>query len=48
MLDDLQEFDTDPVLIDHEAEEWDEEDLGLDWSEADEQTVVDELISRKL
>jgi len=28
-----------------EAEDWDEEDLGLDWNEADAQSVVREIVS---
>ena len=30
--------------LDEEAEDWDEETLGLDWSEADAQTLVREVI----
>ena len=41
------EPDTDTAVLDEEAEGWDEETLGLDWNEADDQTVVEELISRK-
>jgi hypothetical protein len=30
---------------DVEAEDWDEEDLGLDWNEADARSVVREVVS---
>jgi hypothetical protein len=30
--------------IDEEAEDWDEETLGLDWNEADAQTLVRDVI----
>jgi len=42
--DDLLDFDTDPVVTDQEAEDWDEETLGLDWNEADAQSVLSEVI----
>jgi hypothetical protein len=41
---DLEDFDTDTAVIGEEADQWDEETLGLDWSDADAQTVVDEFI----
>jgi hypothetical protein len=45
-LDDLQddtlEFEDD--IDGDEADEWDEETLGLDWNEADEQTLVRDVI----
>jgi hypothetical protein len=42
---DLDEMLDEPELEfeDDEAEDWDEETLGLDWNEADERTVVREL-----
>jgi hypothetical protein len=35
-------FEDDPEL-DGEAEDWDEETLGLDWDESDMQSVAHEL-----
>jgi hypothetical protein len=42
---DLDEMLDEPELEldDDEAEDWDEETLGLDWNETDERTVVREL-----
>jgi hypothetical protein len=40
--DDALEFDDD--LDGDEADEWDEETLGLDWNEADAQRVVQDVI----
>jgi hypothetical protein len=42
--DDLQDIEADPVVFDEEAEDWDEETLGLDWNEAEAQNVVREVI----
>ena len=44
MEDDLQDLEPDPGELDEEAEDWDEETLGLDWNEADTQTVVREVV----
>ncbi len=41
---DLEDFEADPAFAGEEAEEWDEETLGLDWSEADTQSIVSEVI----
>ncbi|HEX7248880.1 MAG TPA: hypothetical protein VF262_00700 [Burkholderiales bacterium] len=43
---DLDEMLDEPELDldDDEAADWDEEALGLDWNEADERTVVREVI----
>ena len=43
-LEDLEDYEADPEVLDEEAEEWDEETLGLDWNEADAQNVVREVI----
>jgi hypothetical protein len=42
---DLDEMLDEPELDldDEEAEDWDEEALGLDWNEADERTLVREV-----
>ena len=44
----LQEYETDAVEFDDdvedEAEDWDEETLGLDWNEADAVSVVREVV----
>jgi hypothetical protein len=44
----LQEFEPDQVEFDddveEEAEDWDEETLGLDWNEADAQSLVREVV----
>ncbi len=42
----LQEFEPDQIEFDddEEAEEWDEETLGLDWNEADAQSLVREVV----
>ncbi|HYG66747.1 MAG TPA: hypothetical protein VD838_03780 [Anaeromyxobacteraceae bacterium] len=49
----LQDIDPDLDALDDEDErweqsvdggDWDEETLGLDWSDADEQSLVDEVI----
>ena len=33
----------DPVLQDEQVEAWDEEDLGLDWDEAEFQRIASQL-----
>jgi hypothetical protein len=47
---DLDEMLDEPELDldDEEAEDWDEEALGLDWNEADERTLVREVIHGEL
>jgi len=44
----LQEFEPEQVELDddveEEAEDWDEETLGLDWNEADALNVVREVV----
>jgi glycerol-3-phosphate cytidylyltransferase-like family protein len=45
----LQEYETDAVEFDDdiaedEAEDWDEETLGLDWNEADAVSVLREVV----
>jgi hypothetical protein len=44
----LQEFEPETVEfdddVDDEAEDWDEETLGLDWNEADAVNVVREVV----
>ena len=43
-LEDAYEPDSEDELpLDQEAEEWDEETLGLDWSESDVQEVAREI-----
>ena len=44
MGDDLEEYEADVETLDEEAEDWDEETLGLDWNEADAQRVVRDVI----
>jgi len=45
----LQEYETDAVefdddIVEDEAEDWDEETLGLDWNEADAVSLVREVV----
>jgi len=44
----LQEFEPEPVEfdddVDEEAEDWDEETLGLDWNETEALNVVREVV----
>ncbi len=44
----LQEFEPDQIEfdddVDEEAEDWDEETLGLDWNETDALSVVREVV----
>jgi hypothetical protein len=42
LMQDYEEPDT--LDWDDEAEDWDEETLGLDWNEADAQSLVREVI----
>jgi hypothetical protein len=44
-LDDVYGPDLDEFPLEQEAEDWDEEALGLDWQEAEEQEVLQEVIS---
>ena len=44
MGDDLEEYEADVETLDEEAEDWDEETLGLDWNEADAVSVVREVV----
>jgi hypothetical protein len=41
-LDELENYE--PETLDEGAEDWDEETLGLDFNEADAQTLVREVI----
>jgi hypothetical protein len=43
-LEDLEDYEADPETVGEEAEDWDEETLGLDWNEAEAQNVVREVI----
>ena len=43
--DDMPELDDD--LDADQADEWDEETLGLDWNEADAQTLVRDVVSQR-
>ena len=43
-LEDLEDFEAEPEFADEEAEEWDEETLGLDWNESEAQSVVRDVI----
>jgi hypothetical protein len=43
-LDELESYEAEPEVLDDGAEDWDEETLGLDFNEADEQTLVREVI----
>jgi hypothetical protein len=44
-LDDVYGPDLDEFPLEQEAEDWDEETLGLDWQETEEQEVLQEVIS---
>ena len=39
----MQDYEPD-LDLDEEAEDWDEETLGLEWNEADAQSLVREVI----
>jgi hypothetical protein len=43
-LDELDSYEAEPDLLDEGAADWDEETLGLDFNEADAQTLVREVI----
>jgi hypothetical protein len=43
-LDELENYDAEPDTVDEGAEDWDEETLGLDFNEADAQTLLREVI----
>jgi hypothetical protein len=43
-VEDLEDYEADVATLDEEAEDWDEETLGLDWNEADAQTVFRDVI----
>lgn len=43
-LDDLEDDDADTEILDEGAEGWDEETLGLDFNEADAQSLLREVI----
>ena len=43
-LDDLDDYEAETEFADEGAEDWDEETLGLDFNEADTQTLVREVI----
>jgi hypothetical protein len=43
-LEDLEDFEAEPGIADEEAEDWDEETLGLDWNESEAQSLVREVI----
>ncbi len=40
----IEDQDCDALELDDEAEDWDEETLGLDWNEADAQSLVREVV----
>jgi hypothetical protein len=44
-LDDVYGPDLDDFPLEQEAEEWDEETLGLDWQESEEQEICREVVS---
>ena len=44
LYDDGLDFDDEEAF---EAEDWDEETLGLDWNDADTQSLVDEVIPQR-
>lgn len=41
---DFEDFEDNPEVADEEAEDWDEETLGLDWNETEAQNVMREVI----
>jgi hypothetical protein len=41
---DFEDYEAEPAVAGEEAEDWDEETLGLDWNEAEAQNVVREVI----
>ena len=46
-LDDVYGPGEDEFPLEQEAEDWDEETLGLDWDESEAQSVCDEVASRR-
>jgi hypothetical protein len=44
-LDDVYGPDLDEFPLEQEAEDWDEETLGLDWEESEAQRICDEIAS---
>lgn len=42
-LDDVYGPDEDEFPLEQEAEDWDEETLGLDWEESETQRICDEI-----
>ena len=44
-LDDVYGPDQDEFPLEQEAEEWDEETLGLDWEESEAQEICREITS---
>jgi hypothetical protein len=42
-LDDVYGPDQDEFPLEQEAEDWDEETLGLDWEESEAQRICDEI-----
>jgi hypothetical protein len=44
-LDDVYGPDLDEFPLEQEAEDWDEEALGLDWEESDVQAICDQIVS---
>ena len=43
-LDELENYEAEPEFDDEGAEDWDEETLGLDFNEADAQTLLRDVI----
>jgi hypothetical protein len=43
-LDELENYEVEPDILDEGAEDWDEETLGLDFNEADAQTLLRDVI----
>lgn len=41
-----EDFDDD-IELDTEAEDWDEETLGLDWDESEVQSITREIVSTR-
>jgi hypothetical protein len=46
-LDDVYGPGEDEFPLEQEAEDWDEEALGLDWDESEAQSVCDEVAPRR-
>lgn len=43
-LDDVYGPDQDEFQLEQEAEDWDEETLGLDWEESEERAICNEIV----